>query len=454
MKRLWLALSLVLALLPAQASSWDGATHAHITDLAIEQVRDPALKAFLRAHRDALLSGADFPDWGHALKPHGEQTHTAFLDAGLADLERFSAGRLDQGEWLAFYLGAYAHVVEDRLLDATLKRRAPEIGEAHRDDMENGILMIAGEGLLVRNFRPVTPGSDLARVYQAADFFGEPRLNGQNLTDQMGRGMARSHEIDQKLKLLSFLAAGELRRVYPWGAVHLIDAPGGVQSNARAVAAGWEALWAHLHGRPSAFFTYVTPEPGGSLPVLENTSPYGRITVTTRQRLDMRRLTPDLVTLSDGSGRRIPVSIHPYIDEPNHEVDVAFQIQSSEAWRPGEIYALEIASGSYAIGDPGRIEPLRLRFGAPTQPGFTNILKSSRPWAMGLFLFVLVGGVAGLLFGGPDLVRLIPGMSSASLWFRSINLALKAAGLLILALALWLCWTNGAALVEWLHFNH
>lgn len=454
MKRFWLALALILALLPAQASSWDGATHAHITDLATEQVRDPALKAFLRTHRDALLSGADFPDWGHALKPHGEQTHTRFLDAGLADLERSSTGRPDQGEWLAFYLGAYAHVVEDRLLDATLKRRAPEIGEAHRDDMENGILMIAGEGLLVRDHRRLTPDSDLARVYQSADFFGEPRLNAENLADLMGRGAARSQEIDQKLKLLSFLAAGELRRVYPWGAIHLIDAPGGVQSNARAVAAGWEALWARLHGRPSAFFTYVTPEPGGSLPVLDNTSPYGRITVTTRQRLDMRRLTPDLVTLTEASGRRIPVTIHPYIDEPGHEVDVAFQIQSSEAWRPGEIYTLEIAPGPYAVADAGNIEPLRLRFGAPTQPAFTNTLKPPRPWAMGLFLFVLIGGIAGLLFGAPDLMRLTPGLSAASLWFRSVNLALKATGLLILALALWLCWTNGAALVEWLHFNH
>lgn len=454
MKRLILMLSVLLALLPMRASSWDGVTHRHITDLAIAEVRDPELKAFLLAHRDALLSGADFPDWGHALKPHGEQTHAAFLDAGLKDLMRSGRAESDRGRWLAYYLGAYGHVVEDRLLDATLKRRAPEIGEAHRDDMENGILMIADQRLFVRDHNPVTPAADLTRVYAASGFFGETRLNAGNLADQMRMAEAHENKVTQQLKLLSFLAAGELRRVYPWGAAHLIDAPGGVQSNARAVAAGWEALWAQLHGRPSVFFTYITPEPGGALPVLDNGSPYGRITVITRQRMDVRKLDAEQVTLRDSQGRRIPVSVHPYIDEPDHEVDIAFQIEATQPWRPGEIYSLEIAPGPYAEIDAGAIEPLRLRFGATAHPAYANRLNAPRPWAMGLFLFVLIGGGAGLVFGAPDLLKIFPGRHAESLWCKGLNVSLKIIGLSGFVLALWLLWTNGAAVVSWLHFNH
>jgi hypothetical protein len=307
-----LALAVATALLPGRGLAWDEVIHGHISEMAIGEVRDPQLKRFLLAHRDEVLSGTWFPDWGHHIKPHGEATHSLYLDAAFDDLSDPTV-RAEPGHdrLVAHYLGVYAHVVEDRVLDATLKKHAPEVGEAHRDDLENGLLGIAGQGWLRRDFTPYVPAEDLARIYRKAGYFGEPRLDARTLAPVMQRSMTAGFTLNRELKFLSFLTVGEMRRVYPWGAAHLADAPGGYRSEARAVAAGWTALWAQLHGRPAPFLVYALPEDGGSLPTSDAASPWGRITVVARHRLNIPALTPAQVRLTDSQGATMPVSIFP-----------------------------------------------------------------------------------------------------------------------------------------------
>ena len=64
------------------------------------------------------------------------------------------------------------------------------------------------------------------------------------------------------------------------------------------------------------------------MPSNDPRSPYGRITVATRRRFDVRRLTPELVSLTGSDGAPVPVKVWPYIDEPGHDIDLAFQIDS------------------------------------------------------------------------------------------------------------------------------
>lgn len=455
MKRALAAIVAALALSPGPALAWDEVTHGHITEMAIDSVRDPELRAFLARHRDTVVSGSWFPDWGHHIKPHGEATHSVFLDAAFDDLND-PAVRAEPGRdrLVAYYLGAYAHVVEDRVLDATLKKHAAEVGEAHRDDMENGMLGIAGQGWLKRDFTETVPVDDLARIYRKAGYFGAPRLNAATLAPAMRGGMAASAGLNQQLKLLSLLSVGEMRRVYPWGAANLMDAPGGYRSEARMVAAGWEANWAQLHGRAAPFFVASLPQAGGGLPSSDSTSPWSRITVVARHRLDVTRLTPDLVQLTDSRGERLPVSVFPYIDIPGHDTDLAFQIRADAPWTPGETYRLRIAPGDYAPPRAGAVEPLDISFQAPRAPLYTGRAPAPRPWSMGLFLFVLVGGLGGMVFGAPDLARLAFPVGQTPLALRLVSLAAKAAGVLAGLLALWLLLTNGAAFIDWLHFHH
>ena len=445
---------LVSLFAPAAATAWDGVPHGHITDLAVNQVRTPELRAFLKAHRDAVQSGAAFPDWGHGLKPHGEALHADYLDAAWADLqapEVRAGGGYD--DLLAHYLGAYAHVVEDRVLDATLKKHAKVVGEADRDDMENAMLGIAGADLLGWGYAPFVPDADLARVYARAGYFGETRLDAGNLQATMHRVMAQGGALERQLKLLSFLSVGYSRRTWPWGAANLATAPGGYDSNAQAVAAGWEAIWARAHGRPAPFFVFTLPADGGVLPSAEGLDGYGRITLVTAQRFDVRTLAPDMIRLIGPQGEA-PVRVWPYIDIPGHDIDLAFQIEALTPWVAGGRYELEITPPSDAPGPLAEAAPLKISFQAPRKPQFQDRAAPSQSWAMGLFLFAIVGGLAGVLFGLVDMIALAAGWETRPRALEALNLGVKAVAVALFGLALWLLLTDGAAFITYLRHHH
>lgn len=449
-----LAVLALLLAVPARALAWDEVTHGHITEQAMEMVRDPELKAFLHAHRDAVLSGAWFPDWGHVIKPHGEAVHAQYLDYAQADLARPEVrAQPDYPDRLAHQFGVYAHVVEDRWLDATLKKHAHEVGEPRRDDMENGLILIAGQGWLKRDFKPYVPKAEVARIYAQANYFGDPRLNARTLDPVMAQSMGKLALVEQQYKLLSFLTADYIRWKFPWGTANLETAPGGLDSNARAVAAGWEALWAAEHGRPAPFFVATLPAKGGTLPSADPHSAYGQITVATRMRFDTRRLTPADITLADAQGIGVPVAVRPYIDEPGHEVDLAFQIETLQPLTPGGAYHLAIRPGAYSPAAAA----LDLHFqvprgavldaGRPAQP---------RPWVLGVFLFALVGGLGGLVFGIADVLRLAfaAKRSRDPWWIWAVAVPTKGLGLGLVVLGLWLLVTDGASAIEYLRLHH
>jgi hypothetical protein len=451
----------------SRALAWDEVVHGRLTEAAIDDVKTPELKAFLLAHRDALISGAWFPDWGHALKPQGEADHSFYLDAAHDYLLRPSVhAGARYPDLLAHYMGAYAHVVEDRVVDSTLKRHAAEVGEAGRDDMENGMMEIAGQGWLKRDFKPYVPSADLDRVFADAHYFRDPRLNAANFDAHMRHAMAKGEIQNSELKLLSFLTVGYERRAYPWGAVNVARAPGGFASNAAAVAAGWEAIWKEAHGQPAPFFVYSIPQNGGVIPSIDAKTSYGRITIVTRRRFDMRDLPLADVSLTDARGQAIPVKVLPYIDEPNlypfiptvgHDLDLAFQIEALKDFTPGRSYRLTIAPGAYAP-NAGPIQPFQLVFTAPLHPLFQQRMSAPRPWAMGIFLFVFTGSIAGMVFGAPDVMRLglKPRADGAAdpAWLRATNLICKALALAIGAIAVWLLVTDGAAFIEFLRRHH
>jgi hypothetical protein len=474
MTRVFKALCLLTALLgfAPRALAWDEVVHGRLTEAAIRDVKTPELKAFLLAHRDALISGAWFPDWGHEMKPQGEADHSFYLDSAHDYLARPSVrAQSNYPDLLAHYMGAYSHVVEDRVVDSTLKRHAAEVGEAGRDDMENGMMEIAGQGWLKRDFKPYIPSADLDKIFAEAHYYRDPRLNPSNFDARMRHAMDKGEVLNAELKLLSFLTVGYERRAYPWGAVNVPTAPGGFSSNAEAVAAGWEAIWKEAHGQPAPFFVYSIPGDGGVIASVNAKTSYGRITIVTRRRFDMRDLPLSDVTLTDAQGRSIPVKILPYIDEPNlypyiptvgHDLDLAFQIEALKDFTPGETYKLSVAPGPYAP-NAGSIEPFAIHFTAPTHPLFQQRMSAPQPWAMGLFLFVFVGSIAGMAFGAPDVLRLafppkpkIAGVERVAdpAWLGATNFACKGLAALFALVALWLLVTDGAVFIEFLRRHH
>ena len=448
---------LALAAVSLPAKAWDEVTHAMISRRAIDQVRVPELKTFLKAHYDVLQSGVWFPDWGHALKPHGDHLHAEYLDAAWAYLQR--PGVKAQPNYpvlLAHYMGAYGHVVEDRVLDATMKTYADEVGDSGRDDMENGMLAIAGFHRLFRDFDLYVPKDDLARIYASAGYFGERRLNNDNLAAQMARGMAHGEIQNRRLSELSFLTADWTRRKFPFATANIETAPGGLNDEAGAVAAAWEAIWARAHGRPASFFVYTVPGDHGEFRNRDPQSALGRILIVTSERLDIRDLPQAAVHLRDGANE-IAARILPYIPEPGHERDLAFLVQAQRPWQAGGRYTLDIRHHDSA----GVPQSLHLAFAMPHHPApFAKAKPEARPMAFGLWLAAALLGLAGLLYGVADMGKLAwaairkRAPAAGGRLYYALNMAGKTAAIVLVAAGVWALATDGEWLIEFLRHHH
>jgi len=447
-----LLLSLLLFGSPA-AFGWDEVTHSHITDQAINAVPDDDLRTLLQTQREAVRSGALFPDWGHALSPHGDHLHAEYIDAAWRYLQTPDARNApDRDALIAHFLGAYAHVVEDRLLDATFKSYAVQVGDGRRDDMENGMLGIAGIGYLREPVHPgYVPVDHLARIYAANEYFGETRLNAANLDERMHQGMNAGAHQNALLKLLSFVTEDWSKAHFRFAAAHMRDAPGGFDDNERAVVAAWLALWRRLQGENAAFFVYSVPSDGGALLDSNPESALGQITVITSQRFDMRSLGPDDVQVTDDEGQAVPVRVLPYL--PDHETDLAFIVQALQPWSPGKDYQLHLQHGQSEVNWHFGVTVNSPMLAPPTNPP---------PFAyrFGLWLFVAAAGLSLMLYGLVDVVYVASGKlrgrngPPAGLVYTVLRRSVKLVAVAVLGLGLWMLFTDGTVVIEYLRYHH
>ncbi|TNE63991.1 MAG: hypothetical protein EP335_08390 [Alphaproteobacteria bacterium] len=447
-----LACCLMGAQAPAQA--WDENTHNHIADRALQLVEEPAFRDWLAAHRDALLAGEAFPDWGHGIKPHGDILHAAFISDLRAYVQRDDR-QAEPGfdDLFAFYLGAVAHVAQDRLLDASFKLHAAEVGEAGRDDMENGVIGPLVYGYLTQARGRYRPDADLARIYAAAGYYGENRLNTVSLGPVMDRVMARGEVQQRQLKLLSFLGGDYLANRYRWGAANMGSAPGGLEACARATAALWQALWAEREGGQGPTIVFSAPGQGEVMATGRYTAAYGKIVLITGHRVELSALDADAIRLTGPDGP-VPFVLHPYIDDGEHANDLAFLLEPAMDLVPGGRYGLAIPSRTF--GQIAAGADYSISFTVAASPAPDILAEPLLHWRLGLFLSVLLAGLAGLLFGAPDIVRLLATGRSGTmpLWGRVPDVAFKLAGVALLGVGFWMLATDGSAFIEFLRHHH
>lgn len=295
-----------------------GNLHIFMSELALDQVRDPELKQLLSENKNILLWASWFPDSGYAGgNTYGEYSHwTPFLD-GYLDYIRDTVGAEDPDfpALAAHLMGAAAHSIQDQAFDHIFLEKTRERDGRGQELLDFGLDLVC----LADHSRDAldiaervyadpdlyTPVAHLGRVYETlgADF---EQVERQIIRGQRLLAMALSGE-----KLIYTLRHNTIRAQSPWAAAHYYDAPGGVLHNARITAAYWDALWTRLKGARAEFSVIDTfPQPGGAIPSPGPGTVDADITVLFSRQYDRSTITPETFTVRDAAGNPVPGQFH------------------------------------------------------------------------------------------------------------------------------------------------
>lgn len=454
MHRLFIGVLFALAAAALPAQGWDEVSHGHVTELAIAKVRTPELRAFLLSHRDEVLSGSWYPDWiYHARVLHRGREHNGYLDAVWTDLQTPSVRRESKyGRYLAHFFGAYAHVVEDRVLDNAVGASADEVGDHGRDDMELGMVDIATYGYLKRDFSMSLPVDDLRRVYRNNAYFHDGGLTSVNFDATLREGLEKQNTENRLLKLMSFLTADWARMKFPYAAANMRKAPGGFDDNASAVAAAWEAIWARLHGRSAPLFVFSLPKQNGTLADLRASTRFGQILIVSSRRIASARFAPGDIQLRGEKGENLAVRIVSKPDEPDTR-DVAIVLAANKPWVAGERYHLDVK-----YRDDGGEGRYALDFAAPKQPTkFIAPAVSSIPFEFGVWTGSFLLGLAAMLYGAPGIFGFALRRGTERAEKPAIRVAgwmCRGFGVALLIVAIYVLATDGQWLIDFLRHHH
>ncbi len=257
----------ILAAGPSTAHAAGIVTHAWMALEAIDRVQPPALRVLLDAHRDQVRAGAEFPDGGYWTRSigtpggdYGEEAHwQRFHDAYVAQIrsDPACAPLTDPAgpcaATIAHLMGAAAHGMGDEVFDWLFEPNGPGFDESY---LPSDIAAFVGPGglevqldivAIARHARPVGPTPvipDATRIDAA--FASVGRGDIEPAAFDVGEGFLDIERAAEAAWAGIHIEA--LERAMPWTSAHLVDAPGGVDFGADAIAGYYETLWGDLLG--------------------------------------------------------------------------------------------------------------------------------------------------------------------------------------------------------------
>src|SRR5262245_11982138 len=258
-----------MAVLAALASSAPTAraagivTHAWMALDAIDHVTTPGLHALLAAHQDQVRAGAEFPDGGYWTRSlgtpggdYGEEAHwQRFVDAYAAQIRSDPscvpladpAGPCAAS--IAHLMGAAGHGMGDEVWDWLFEPNGPGFGESY---LPSEFAPFVGPGglevqldivAIERHARPVGPTPAIPDPSKIAAAFASI---GRTDIDPAAFGVGES--LLEGERSVETIWAGRhidpLERAMPWTSAHVVNAAGGVDFAARAIAGYYETIWA------------------------------------------------------------------------------------------------------------------------------------------------------------------------------------------------------------------
>ena len=296
------------------------AVHMFQSDIAFQLTDEPDLKQLLQTHKDAWISGTQYPDAGYVpgflgQPSHvwGEESHWApFIVDYLKEVKKQCAGRYLSNEFCgqlaAHFLGAAAHGIQDQVFDLLFIAKVTEVDHKGQETTDIGIDMILLSEHDRDEFVPqtwFTPVDVLEQVYQNLGFSEEEANRAQIITTTNLSAFANRGE-----RIISPFLYWYFKNQMPWGSRNYMTYPGGVEYGGEVTANFWRYLWQRLNdiNANDVLVTHLPRANAVNVPI-DKRNTESQVSVTFDRYVVPNTVNHNSFRVIDGNGRDIAGTI-------------------------------------------------------------------------------------------------------------------------------------------------
>ncbi|MBI4508123.1 MAG: Ig-like domain-containing protein [Deltaproteobacteria bacterium] len=362
---------LVVSILPTPALANGVNTHTFIALSGRDQLPPGQLRDLLteKEHEQQLINGAVFPDGGYAVEDgYGEIAHWEPFFSSYVRWIRKNYQPPYQGEGaahVALLLGAASHGIADPIFDghfvaAAEQHETERFGNGLIDGVDaiTDVLLVAATGQDIMPNEDIRPKvlvevfQGMKEPYQVAP---ELLLDGQHL---IGVAIAAGKSGAKNARRVK-----ELSDMYRWTSDHLFDAwiPGSVPCLARAASSYQQALWDRLHGEhlEENMVIGTVPSDGAMGHSTDASTAESQLLIVFGYEMSLDGLKPDMLTITDGTGKPYGVSIHgPYGSSTGNTA----RLVPREDWAKDQDFTVTLAPGLKTTDGVAMEKPLTFHF--------------------------------------------------------------------------------------------
>lgn len=241
---------------------WAGGMSIHMfqSDKAYQQLDESDLKTLLTTHKEAWITGTQYPDAGYSPSFFGKSRHVwgeashwaPFILQYLAVVKEQCHGRYlidpECGKLAAHLLGAAAHGIQDQVFDSLFVTKVSEVDHKGQETTDIGLDMV----LLMEHNRKAfvpkhwyVPESQLEEVYRRMGFTHEEANRKQiHFTSLISAAGNKGERVAAPLLYWYY------KSLMPWGSRNYMRYPGGVEFGGKVTANLWRYLWLRLNDLP------------------------------------------------------------------------------------------------------------------------------------------------------------------------------------------------------------
>ena len=254
MKSLRLLLFLAILGIAPQTMAWDEVTHAYMTHMIPDLVKDAELKNLLQNNLDEYVYGCWYTDTYqytgsktnriNTLNPHYIATYGEAFQNYLQKEDVIEQDNYDK--LVALYLGSLSHLLEDFWYDSNLNRYQKTKDDKYKGDSKHGAFVAKQHGYINLKVKPYFPKEDLFRMYQQAGMIEEEYDSVEKFEKLLNGWSNHQYLLLRSLKLVNFLAGNQMYNGSPWTAGNLKEIKGGMENSAEVAAIFIEEVWNNL----------------------------------------------------------------------------------------------------------------------------------------------------------------------------------------------------------------